>query len=138
VGLAVRHWRPALAQRLQKPASRISAVLNVVVTVVILVAQGRLLAEIRPVGFAGMLALLIASLAAGWLLGGPGSANRKTLALTTSLRNVGVSLVIATGGIFLGTPAGPAVMVYGWVEIFGSLLLALAWGRFGSSSQQVL
>jgi BASS family bile acid:Na+ symporter len=129
VGLAVRHWRPALAKWLQKPANRISMVLNVVVTGVILVAQGHLLAEIRPVGFVGMLALLMASLAAGWLLGGPGSDNRKTMALTTSLRNVGVSLVIATGGIFAGTPAGPAVMVYGWVEIFGSLSLALVWGR---------
>jgi BASS family bile acid:Na+ symporter len=129
VGLAVRHWRPALAKRLQKPASRISLVLNVVVTVVLLVVQGHLLAETRLVGFVGMLALLIASLAAGWLLGGPGSDNRRTMALTTSLRNVGVGLVIATGGIFAGTPAGPAVMVYGWVEVFGSLFLALAWGR---------
>jgi BASS family bile acid:Na+ symporter len=129
VGLVVRHWRPAVAKWLQKPASRISLILNVVVTGVILVVQGHLLARIRLVGFVGMLALLLASLAAGWLLGGPGSDHRKTLALTTSLRNVGVGLVIATGGIFAGTPAGPAVMVYGWIEIFGSLFLALAWGR---------
>jgi BASS family bile acid:Na+ symporter len=78
---------------------------------------------------AELVGVAIASLAAGGLLGGPGSDNRKTMALTTSLRNVGVSLVIATGGIFAGTPAGPAVLVYGWVEIFGSLLLALGWGR---------
>jgi hypothetical protein len=38
------------------------------------------------------LALLVANLAAGWLLGGPGSESCKTLALTTSLRNVGVNL----------------------------------------------
>src|SRR5215472_17269667 len=68
-------------------------------------------AEARGV-FVGMLALLTASLAAGWLLGGPGSDNRKTMALTTSLRNVGVCLVIATGGICAGAPAGPAVIVY--------------------------
>jgi hypothetical protein len=63
-----------------------------VVTGVILVAQDHLLAEVRLLGFVGMLALLVASLAAGWLLGGPGSDSRKTLALTTSLRNVGVNL----------------------------------------------
>ena len=63
-----------------------------VVTGVIRVAQGHLLAEVRLLGFVGMLALLVASLAAGWLLGGPGSDSRKTLALTTSLRNVGVNL----------------------------------------------
>jgi hypothetical protein len=104
------------------------------VTAVILVVQGHLLAHIRLSSFVGMLALLVVSLAAGWLLGGPGSDNRKTLALTTSLRNVGVSLVIATGDIFAGTPAGPTVMVYGWVEIFGSLALALAWGRHASGT----
>src|SRR5262249_36417821 len=65
VGLVVRHWRPALAKWLQKPASRISLVLNVVVTVVILVAQGHLLAHIRLSGFVGMLAVLVISLAAG-------------------------------------------------------------------------
>jgi hypothetical protein len=37
--------------------------------------------------------------------------------------------VIATGCVFAGMPAGPAIMVYGWVEVFGSLLLALARGR---------
>jgi len=45
---------------------------------------------IRLRDYVAMSALLVARLAAGWLLGGPGSDNRKALALTTSLRNVGV------------------------------------------------
>ena len=77
-----------------------------------------------------MLALLIISWAAGWLLGGPEFEARKTMTLTTSLRNVGVGLVIATGS-FAGTPAVTAVLVYGLFEVLGSLLLALAW-RNGS------
>ena len=76
----------------------------------------------------GMLALLLASWVAGWLLGGPGADNRRTLALTTSLRNVGVGLVIATTN-FGGTAAVTAVLAYGIFEIVGSVLLALAWGR---------
>jgi bile acid:Na+ symporter, BASS family len=71
---------------------------------------------------------LIASLAFGWLAGGPDPAGRKTVALTTSLRNVGVGLVIATGS-FAGTPAVSAALAYGIVEIIGSLALALWWGR---------
>jgi hypothetical protein len=51
----------------------------VVVTGVILVAQGHLLAEVRLLGFVGKLARLVASLAAGRPLGGPGSDSRKTL-----------------------------------------------------------
>jgi BASS family bile acid:Na+ symporter len=50
------------------------------------------------------------------------------LALTTSLRNVGVGLVIVTGN-FGGTAAVTAVLAYGIFEIVGSLLLALAWSR---------
>ena len=48
--------------------------------------------------------------------------------LTTSLRNVGVGLVIVKGS-FGGTAAVAAVLAYGIFEIIGSLLLALACGR---------
>ena len=87
-----------------------------------------MLTEIRLRGFIGMLVLLAASLVIGWLCGAAGSDNRKTMALTTSLRNVGVGLVIVTGN-FAGTPAVSAALAYGIVEVVGSLLLALWWGR---------
>jgi len=128
VGLAIRHWRPRLADRLQPPAQRVSKVLNLVVIGVILAVQFRLLLEVRPRGYAGMLALLLASLAAGWLLGGSPGERRKAMTLTAALRNVAVALVIATGA-FAGTPAVTAVLAYGVVELTGALLLALAWGR---------
>jgi BASS family bile acid:Na+ symporter len=50
------------------------------------------------------------------------------MALTTSLRNVGVGLVIATGS-FAGTAAVTAALAYGIFEIVGSLLLALGWAQ---------
>jgi BASS family bile acid:Na+ symporter len=87
-----------------------------------------LLTEIRPRAFVGMLALLIASWIAGWLLGGPETDNRKAMTLTTSLRNVGVGLVIATGA-FAATPAVTAALVYGLFEVVGSLFLALGLAR---------
>jgi predicted Na+-dependent transporter len=79
----------------------------------------------------GMLAHLIASMAAGWLLGGPATDIRKAMAVTTSLRNVGVGLVIATGA-FAGTPAITAVVAYGLVSLFGTLALATFAGTAGS------
>ncbi len=75
-----------------------------------------------------MLALLVASWTTGWLLGGPGSDNRRALTLTTWLRKVGVGLIIATSN-FGGTVAVTAVLAYGIFEIVGSLLLALTCGR---------
>ncbi|HME57876.1 MAG TPA: bile acid:sodium symporter [Terracidiphilus sp.] len=128
LGLGVRHWLPRLANGLQRPANLLSAILNLATLGVILVVYFPLMAEIRLRGYVGMLALLVASWAAGWLLGGPGADNRRALALTTSLRNVGVGLVIATSN-FGGTAAVTAVLAYGIFEIVGSLLLALAWGR---------
>jgi BASS family bile acid:Na+ symporter len=50
------------------------------------------------------------------------------MALTTSLRNVGLGLVILTGN-FAGTPAVSVALAYGIVEVLGSLAAALWWGR---------
>jgi BASS family bile acid:Na+ symporter len=83
-----------------------------------------------------MLGLLLASWAAGWLLGGSDAAGRKALTLTTSLRNVGVGLVIATGA-FAGTPAVTATLAYGLFGVVGSLLLALWWGRRAAATERL-
>jgi BASS family bile acid:Na+ symporter len=131
VGLCLNHWRPRLAERLQKPANLLSAVLGLSTVALILIVQFHMLAEIGLRAWFGMFALLLATCVSGWLLGGPGSDNRKAMALTTSLRNVGVGLVIATGS-FPGTAVVTATLAYGIFEIFGSLLLAVAWGRRGA------
>jgi BASS family bile acid:Na+ symporter len=128
LGLGVRHWLPGTANRLLRPANLLSAVLNLATMGLVLVVYFPLMAEIRLRGYLGMAVLLAASCVAGWLLGGSGRDNRKALMLTTSLRNVGVALVIATGN-FGGTAAVTAVLAYGIFEIVCSLLLAVACGR---------
>lgn len=133
LGLSIRYWFPSVANRLQKPANLLSLVLNLATFGMILFVYSPLLAEVRLRAYAGMLVLLVASWAVGWLLGGPARDNRRALALTTALRNVGVGLVIATGN-FGGTAAVTAVLAYGVFEIVGSLLLAMAWGRSPSNS----
>src|SRR5262249_15329635 len=114
--------------RIQKPANLLSKLLNLAVVVLVLVTQGHLMTEIRVTGFVGMFVLLVASWAAGWLLGGQAADERRAMTLTTSLRNVGVGMIIAAGA-FAGTPALTAVLVYGLLGVIGSLLLALRWGR---------
>ncbi len=128
VGLSVRQWYPNLAARLLKPANLLSTVLNLSVIGLILVVQFQTLTAIRPIGFAGMLALVLAALAAGWLLGMPGSGNRKAMAITTSVRNVGVSLVIATSS-FPDTPAVTAALAFALLQTIVMGLVALGWGR---------
>ena len=106
------------------------------VAALILITQFNTLAEVRPRGFLAMLVLLLGSLLIGWIAGNSTTEARKTLALTTALRNVGVALVVVTGN-FGGTAAVSATLVYGIIEILGSLLLALYWARDKSQSPQL-
>ncbi len=136
-GLGIRHFRPGMADRMLGLALGTAKVLNAAAIVLVVSAYYHLLMEVRLKGLIGMLILLTLSLAAGWLLGGRGIESRKTLALTTSTRNVGVGLVIATDA-FGGTLAVTAVLAYGLVGIIGSLLIARSWGRHPDPSEAVV
>lgn len=128
IGLTVRQRRPNLAAKLLKPANLLSMILNLSVVGLVLVVNFQTFTSIRPLAFLGMLALVLAALAAGWLLGMPGGNNRKTMAITTSVRNVGVSLVIATSS-FPGTPVVTATLAFGLFQTIVMALLALGWGQ---------
>jgi BASS family bile acid:Na+ symporter len=128
IGLAIRQWRPALAERLRKPANLLSLALNLVTLGVILGVQWEMLLGIPIRAYLGMLALILLSVAAGWLLGGPGSDNRTAMTMATAVRNVGVGLVIATGS-FPGTKAVTATTAFAIFQTIVMALVALAWGR---------
>jgi len=132
LGLVVRHRWGNIAERLTNPFELVSKMLNLSVLVLILATQYRTLADIRLPAFAGMLILLCGSLVIGWFAGAAKTESRRTMALTTALRNVGVGLVIVTGN-FPGTPAVTAALSYGIVEVLGSLLLALWWRRLATN-----
>lgn len=133
VGLAIRQWRPALADWLKKPASLLSIVLNLLTLGIILIVQYQMLIGIPFNAFVGMFVLVIASAFAGWLLGGPGRANRRAMAMATSVRNVGVSLVIATAS-FPGTKAMTAATAFALFQTIVMALVALCWGRLTAAS----
>ena len=78
-----------------------------------------------------MLALVTLALLAGWVVGESRGSNRKTMAVTTAVRNVGVALVIASSS-FAGTAAVTATTAYGLFQTVIIALLALAWGRHSS------
>jgi BASS family bile acid:Na+ symporter len=129
-GLFVRQWRPPLANKLKHPADVVSALLNLSLLGLIVAVRFRTLAAIRVEAFMGMLALVAASVAAGWLLGERGSENRKAMTFSTSVRNLAVALEIATAS-FPATPAVTAVLTYGLFQTLLLAIVALAWGRLG-------
>lgn len=128
VGLVVRQWRPQLADRLKKPFGLLSLVLNLLMCGTIFIVQFHMLEQIKALGFVAMLLLVTATVIVGWLLGGTGGENRRAMAMTTSVRNVGVSLVIATAS-FPGTPAVTAALAFAIFQTIVLALLALVWGK---------
>jgi BASS family bile acid:Na+ symporter len=128
VGLALRKWCPALAAKLKRPAGLLSMVLNLALLAIIFTVQFSMLAGIPVRAYAGMSALVLAGVAAGWLLGGPGSDTRTAMVMATAVRNVGVSLVIATGS-FPGTPAVTATTAFALFQTLLMALIASGWRR---------
>lgn len=129
-GLALRARRPALADRWLGLFRRTSMVLNIALIATNIVMNLPVLVELRPRAYLGMLALIVGTGAVGWLLGSGGREGRKTLAISTAVRNVGACIVIATGS-FPGTAAVMAVTVYGPYQTVVVALLSLIWGRLG-------
>jgi bile acid:Na+ symporter, BASS family len=134
LGLFVRHRRPELAVRLERPARVLSLLLNVALLGTILTAQFDTLLAIPPRAFLGMTLLVFAGVAAGWLVGGRNESARRAMAMATSVRNVAVTLVIAAGS-FPGTPAVTAATAFGLFQTILVALVAVAWGRLIPTSR---
>lgn len=128
LGIGLREWKPIFADRLLKPATSLSVVLNLAMIATILVVQGHQLSHIRAQGWVAMAVLAVVSLLIGWLLGGPDSGNRKALAQNTVLRNMGPGLVIATSA-FPALPVAPVILAATLVNGAVGFLAALWWGR---------
>lgn len=129
VGLYLRGWHPALADKLRLPAGRMSTLLNLVLVGLIVATQFHVLVAVRPTAYVGMLALLAATVLVGWLLGGSVPQTRTAMMVTTAVRNAGVSLVVVMGS-FPGTAAVTSATVYALFQTLVMALVALEWGRW--------
>jgi bile acid:Na+ symporter, BASS family len=116
-----------------KPARLLSLLLNVTLLGTILTVQFDTLVSIPLHAFLGMTTLVLASLAAGWLLGGPAHADRTAMAMATSVRNVGLTLVIAVAS-FPATPAVTAATAFGLFQTILVALVAFTWGRLATAT----
>ncbi len=133
IGLLIRAKRPDVAERWKRPFSRAGIVLNLVALTALVVAQYRMLADISLRGYVGMLILAAATGLAGLIFGGANREERVSMVLSTSVRNTGVGLVIATGS-FPGTPAVMSATAYGVFQAVLMALVALAWGKMAAHS----
>ncbi len=117
-GLAFRQFWPTLADHLEGPVIKISGYLFPALIILIILGNFSTMLSFGPISLATMLAVLVASLALGHLLGGPdrndkGSeplSTRTALGITTSFRNIALALLIANANF--GAEVIAAVTVY--------------------------
>jgi BASS family bile acid:Na+ symporter len=129
--LAVRWWKPVWADRLKKSANQLSMILNLLTLSLIVYSQFDTLIGVPLRGYLGMLMLVLASVGAGWLLAGPGA--RAAMVMATSVRNVGVGLVIVTAA-FAGTRAIAAATAFAIFQTILMASIAVMWGHLATAS----
>lgn len=99
LGIGLRSWRPALADRLEGPLDRIATGLLLLLVVVVLALTGHFLVPFvaaNGLALAFMAVMVVAALAIGALLSGGDRQERTTTGLVTSMRNPGLALLLAS------------------------------------------
>jgi len=112
-GLAVRRFRPRLAERAAAPLSRLATLLLIAALVPVQIAV--VSAEISLIGRGTLLILIVfvvICLVTGALLGGPELSNRIVLALSTASRHPGVAMAIVSANRPNPKVALPAILLY--------------------------
>ncbi|MBI3797381.1 MAG: bile acid:sodium symporter [Deltaproteobacteria bacterium] len=129
--LAGRAWQqfaPEAAPRLGRRLGVLSIVLFIITTVAAGKYKTPAIKAISAHEIMAIVSLVLASWFIGWLLGGPEVRNRKVLAISTSLRNVGVCLPIAVN-YFPGTAVVVPILAFSGISIPMNMVFALITGR---------
>ena len=104
----------------------------VVLAVLLVFAFPKVVGSVKEVfgshGMLAMLVLVILSEITGWLFGGPSVEDRRTLATGTTLRNIGLCLLIATQDFDLGLVV-PTILVYLLIQFVVVTLVGLYFTR---------
>jgi BASS family bile acid:Na+ symporter len=110
-GIAIRAWAPRAARSVGSIATLVSSVSLVLVILLAVIPDLDLLDEAfrRGVGTVSLVTL-VATVAAGWLLGGPERDVRVVTSLVSAVRAVGPALIVALVS-FGDRPAAPTAIV---------------------------
>ena len=102
VGRALQRLIPQHAPKLGLWLGRLSIVIFIIAAVMAGRYKSPAIKLMGTNGIAAIVLLILGSWVVGWLLGGPEIRNRKVLAISSSIRNVGICLPIASN-YFAGT-----------------------------------
>jgi bile acid:Na+ symporter, BASS family len=121
VGLLLKGRYPRIAARLEPPLDRFSSACLIVVIVAVVTLYRESLISAVGEGAIGACMLFVAlSMAAGYLLGGPGVGTRRVLALGSGQRNMEAVLLMASTSV-----ADPKVMVMAVIAALVTFIMLL-------------
>lgn len=113
VGMVFQRLAPDVAARIAKPAGFVAKVLLVLGLVTILIfAFPKSLSLLGNGTLVALIAFIVVGLIVGHLLGGPGSDERVTLALSTACRHPGLALAMAAANIPQEHNVVSAILLY--------------------------
>jgi len=113
IGITVRKWAPALAEKLARPFGIVGMVLLIVSGLPLLVVAWPAVQGLWGDGTVLIIGTMaVIGLAVGHWLGGPDADTRTVLALSTTSRHPAVALAIAAGAGLEARPALAAVLLY--------------------------
>ena len=113
LGAGIHRLAPAFAERAGKPITRVGTILLLLVLVPVLIKVWP--AMMSLVGNGTLLVMVVfalVGLAAGHLLGGPGTQQRSVLALSTATRHPGIAIAIAAVNFPDHKLAPAAILLY--------------------------
>jgi BASS family bile acid:Na+ symporter len=126
LGMAVRHRRPAWAERLGPPMGKLANLLLALVVVGLLVTRGAALLDQGPGVHAALMALVLLPLAFGlaWPAGTTGRPTLVAAGMVTTVRNVSVALLLSASFYARDPAVDVAILVWGFYMMVIPGLLA--------------
>lgn len=128
-GLLIGRRSERLRAALVRPVSIVAGVALVVLVAMIAIPGAKALATVFGTrANVAILSLEVLSLATGWYLGGPRPETRRTLALATSLRNVGLAATLAAT-FFAGTDVMVTIVAFLIIQVVVAVLAGAYFSR---------
>jgi bile acid:Na+ symporter, BASS family len=125
---------PAAAARLEGPFMFVVAACIVALLVLLAPTIAKSVASVYGSnGLLAMLAMVVLSIATGWVFGGAERAHRRTLAIATALRNIALAALVATTA-FPGSDAAAAVVTYFLIQVIVTMLVGTYFTRTAQPS----
>jgi BASS family bile acid:Na+ symporter len=128
IGRGLQRLMPDIALKLGQLLGTLSIVIFIIAA---LASSKHKRLAIEAIGLDGIVAIVLLTIASwivGWLMGGPEIRNRKVLAISTAMRNVGVCFPLAAN-YFPGTEVLAPILAFSGISIPMNMVFAIVTGR---------